>query len=383
MTTAHRVPGPDLLVAGRYRLHSRIGDGGMGSVWLAKDQLLHRDVACKRIISLDGLSEESADLIRSKALREGRIAARLSHDNAVAVHDVVIDYGTPWLVMEYAPSRSVAQILHTVGTLSFIDAAQIGAQLAAAMTQAHAAGIVHRDIKPGNILITGKGPDAGHVKLTDFGIAYLKHEETELDDDLVSGTPAYFAPEVARGSAPGDASDVYSLGATIYTMVEGEPPFGVSDDVPALLDRVARAQIRPPQKAGPLEPILLAMLTPGPSKRPTMAQVRDQLAGLVATYNHTTPAQVLEGRIRRADGAVPVWALTTPQAPRLSTGSYARSSLPAPPPPPRAMPMAYPPRAATSRPPAWQRRFLAHRTLVMSAVSAAVLVVVLILIMAL
>ncbi len=376
-----------MLLAGRYRLQSRIGDGGMGSVWLATDQLLNRDVAVKRVVSLDGVPEESAVLIRDKALREGRIAAQLAHPNAVAVHDVALDSGTPWLIMEYLPSRSLAQILHTVGTLGPVEAAQIGAQVAAAMTAAHAAGIIHRDIKPGNILVAGTGPDAGLVKLTDFGIAHHEDEDHPDDDDVITGTPAYFAPEVARGMTPGEPSDVYSLGATIYTLVEGEPPFGADDDAAALLDKVARAQIRPPHNAGPLEPALLAMLTPGPTRRPTMAQARDLLAHVAATANRTTPDRVLTGRLRRADGAVPVWALTTPKAPRMITGSYPRSYLPAAPypsgpvsaartlpapggPGPRA------PQTSTARA-GWSR----YRTLLASGVILAVLIVALALIM--
>ncbi|GAA3045489.1 hypothetical protein GCM10010528_25960 [Gordonia defluvii] len=375
MTTIHRVPGPGLLLAGRYRLQSRIGDGGMGSVWLAKDELLNRDVAVKRIVALDDIPEANAEPIREKALREGRIAAKLTHHNAVAVDDVALDDGTPWLVMEYVPSRSVAQILHTVGTLGAVDAAQIGAQVAAAMTVAHESGIIHRDVKPGNILVASTGPDAGTVKLTDFGIAHLKDDDVHLDDELISGTPAYFAPEVARGAVPAEPSDVYSLGATIYTMVEGGPPFGADDDTTALLDKVARAQIRPPQQAGPVEDVLLAMLTPSPAKRPTMAQVRDQLAAVAATATRTTPDRVLAGKIRRADGAVPVWALATPQAPRMNTGSFRRSYVPAP--PPSAHPMTAGTFAAHQSPPktsVWQR----HATLIASGAIAAALFIVLI-----
>ncbi|GAB09113.1 putative serine/threonine protein kinase [Gordonia araii NBRC 100433] len=322
------MPGPDHLVAGRYRLRSRIGEGGMGSVWLAKDQLLNRDVAVKRVVSLEGLAEDSAEAIRAKAMREGRIAAKLAHRNAIAVHDVALDGGTPWLVMEYLPSRSVAQILHTVGTLPPNEVAQIGAQIAAAMAEAHYAGVLHRDIKPGNILVASSGGDVGLVKLTDFGIADFK-DDTHATDDMVSGTPAYFAPEVARGAAASEASDVYSLGSTIYTMVEGKPPFGMDDDTTFLLDRVARARFDAPQQAGPLEPMLMAMLTPSPAKRPTMIAVRDQLAAIAAAQNRTTPDKILHGRISRPDGAVPVWALVTPRPPRLVTGSYQRSYAPA------------------------------------------------------
>ncbi|MBD0863873.1 protein kinase [Gordonia sp. zg691] len=300
-------PGPQYLVAGRYRLKSRIGGGGMGTVWLARDQLLDREVAVKQVISTEGLTEDSAENVRKRAMREGRIAAKLSHRNAIAMHDVALDRGEPWLVMEYLPSRSVAQILHATKTLAPVEAAQIGAQVADAMVEAHAAGIVHRDIKPGNILIAEGGRNTGLVKITDFGISRAKDDVTLTQTGVITGTPAYFAPEVARGAEPLEASDVYSLGATIYTMVEGEPPFGIDDNSIALLHKVARARINPMTNAAELGPILLRLLEPSPTKRPTMAQARDMLAAFAAG-SRGTPDQVLTGLITRPGTGTPVWA---------------------------------------------------------------------------
>ncbi|MGV9710550.1 serine/threonine-protein kinase [Gordonia sp. NPDC003424] len=311
----HRTPGPRYLVAGRYRLQSRIGGGGMGTVWLAQDQRLHREVAVKQVVSTEGLSDESADSIRQRAMREGRNAAKLSHRNAIAMQDVALDGGEPWLVMEYMPSRSVAQILHTTRTLDVTQAAQIGAQVADAMAEAHAAGIIHRDIKPGNILISTAARSAGLVKITDFGISRVKDEVAATQSGVITGTPAYFAPEVARGAEPSEASDVYSLGATVYTIVEGQPPFGVDDDSLALLHKVARAQINPMTKAGDLAPVLLRLLEPNPAKRPTMAQARDLLAG-VAAGPRQSPQQVLTSPLTRSDGGVPLWAQRSPRLPR-------------------------------------------------------------------
>lgn len=316
-------PGPQYLVAGRYRLLSRIGGGGMGTVWLARDQLLDREVAVKQVVSTEGLTEESADNIRQRAMREGRIAAKLSHRNAIAMHDVALDSGEPWLVMEYLPSRSVAQILHSAGTLGVQEAAQIGAQVADAMAEAHAAGIVHRDIKPGNILIATGARNAGLVKITDFGISRAKDDVTLTQAGVITGTPAYFAPEVARGVEPGEPSDVYSLGATVYTMVEGQPPFGTDDNSLVLLHRVARAKINRPQRAGALEPVLMRLLEPSPARRPTMEQARDALAE-VAAGSHLTTAQVLTGKITKPGGGAPIWAAssgsTAPRGP--STGAH-------------------------------------------------------------
>lgn len=294
----------------------------MGTVWLAKDQLLDREVAVKQVISTEGMSDETAENMRQRAMREGRIAAKLAHRNAIAMHDVALDGGAPWLVMEYLPSRSVAQILHTVGTLDVVQAAQIGAQVADAMADAHESGIVHRDIKPGNILISSSPRSAGLVKITDFGISRAKDDVNLTQTGMITGTPAYFAPEVARGADPTEASDVYSLGATVYTMVEGQPPFGVDDNALVLLHKVARAQINPMSKAGALEKVLLHLLEPSPANRPTMAQARDELAA-VAAGTHATTEQILTRPLSKADGGVPLWALRTPPPPRSgTTGNY-------------------------------------------------------------
>jgi non-specific serine/threonine protein kinase len=294
---SYRVPGPDYLVAGRYRLRSKIGGGGMGAVWLAHDTLLDRQVAIKQVLSVAGMTEDSAAEMRQRAMREGRIAARLSHRNAIAMHDVALDAGEPWLVMEYLPSRSIAEILHQSGTMPVNQVAQVGAQVADAMAEAHSAGILHRDIKPGNILIA-EGRNAGLVKLTDFGISRSKDDVQLTQTGVITGTPAYFAPEVARGEDPTDASDVYSLGATLYTCVEGQPPFGLDDNSLVLLHKVARGEIVPPKRAGALEAALLAMLEPSPARRPTMAEIRDRLAQVAAGDNGNT-ALILTSPLER------------------------------------------------------------------------------------
>ena len=327
VTSPHRprhVPGPGSLVAGRYRLTSKLGGGGMGAVWLASDQLLDREVAVKQVVSTDGLSDEGADDVRTRALREGRMAARLSHPNAIAMHDIAVDGGEPWLVMEYVPSRSVAQILHSTGTLPVVHSAQIGAQVAAAMAAAHDEGIVHRDIKPGNILVATTGRDAGLVKISDFGISRAKDEIQVAENGVITGTPAYFAPEVARGAEPTEASDVYSLGATVYTAVEGAPPFGVDEDSLVLLHRVARGEITPPTRAGALSPALLAMLEPSPARRPTMAQARDMLAR-VAAGPGGNPSTVLTAPLPRSEGGMPIWGGRPAVRGRDRTGVSART----------------------------------------------------------
>lgn len=300
-----RVPGPDYLVAGRYRLRSKIGGGGMGAVWLAVDELLHREVAAKQVISTAGMTEREATELRERALHEGRIAARLGHHNAVAMYDVALDRGEPWLLMEYLPSRSLAQVLHMTGTLPALQVAQIGAQVADALAGAHTVGITHRDVKPGNILIANQGRAAGTVKLTDFGIARTKDDARATPSGVITGTPAYLAPEVARGVAPSEKSDLYSLGATLYTAVEGIPPFGIEEDSLVLLHRVARGEINPPKSTGPLMTVILAMLEPHPDRRPNLREARDRLA-LVAADGGSAAA-VLSSPLRATDGAPPVW----------------------------------------------------------------------------
>ncbi|EME23640.1 serine/threonine-protein kinase [Rhodococcus triatomae] len=302
-----RIVGPDHLVAGRYRLRSKLGGGGMGSVWLARDTLLDREVAIKQVSFPADLTAEAVKEARSRAMREGRLAARLTHPHAIAMYDVTLEGDDPWLVMEYLPSRSLAQALNATQFLPPALVAQIGAQVADALAQAHAAGIVHRDIKPGNILIADRGPGAGTVKVGDFGISHAKGETQPGSTSAIVGTPAFLAPEVARGDDPTEASDVFALGSTLYTATEGQPPFGIDEDTIALLHRVAKAEIMRPTRSGALTDALLHMLEPDPRRRPTMAEARDLLAH-TATGGAAGIDYVLDTPLRDADGAVPFWA---------------------------------------------------------------------------
>jgi serine/threonine protein kinase len=250
----------------------------MGVVWQAIDERLERPVAIKRLLLAPGLTEEQADQARQRAAREGRIAARLQHPNAICVHDVADDDGLPVLVMEYLPSDSLAEVMAERGPVPPLEAARIGTQAASALAAAHAAGIVHRDVKPGNILL---GHD-GTVKITDFGISRATGDVAVTKTGLLAGTPAFLAPEVARGEDPGPASDVFSLGATLYAAVEGQPPFGDDSNTIALLHRVAAGQVAPPRNAGPVTGLLMQMLHAEPAARPTTAQVSQNLSALAA-----------------------------------------------------------------------------------------------------
>jgi serine/threonine protein kinase len=266
------------LIAGRYRLISRLGSGAMGVVWQAQDERLHRTVAIKQLLLPSGMGHIEADEANRRALREGRITARLHHPHAIAVYDVAEHEGQPYLIMEYMPSNSLATVLSRQGVLLPDKVARIGKQIASALAAAHAAGIVHRDIKPGNVLLA----DDGTVKITDFGISHAVGDVTVTATGILAGTPAYLAPEVARGGSADFPSDVFSLGSTLYTALEGTPPFGLDNNAIALLHRVASGEIIPPSRSGPLTPLLLRLLHRNPEQRPTMQQAADSLAALAA-----------------------------------------------------------------------------------------------------
>jgi len=197
------VTGEGQLIADRYRFLDRIGSGAMGIVWRAQDERLGRIVAVKQLLLQAGMDTREHDEAIQRAMREGRIAAKLHHPNAIAVYDVVEENGAPCLVMEYLPSYSLADTLSEYGALDPLQVARIGAQAASALAAAHAAGIVHRDVKPGNVLIA----DSGLVKITDFGISRASDDITVTKTGLIAGTPAYLAPEIARGSDPTPATE--------------------------------------------------------------------------------------------------------------------------------------------------------------------------------
>jgi eukaryotic-like serine/threonine-protein kinase len=275
---AGKVSGAGELIAGRYRLVSRLGSGAMGVVWQARDERLDRTVAIKQLLPPSRLSDTETDEANCWAMREGRITARVQHPHVITVHDVVQHHGQPCLIMEYLPSRSLATVLSTHGVLAPDTVAGIGSQIASALAAAHQAGIVHRDIKPGNVLLA----DDGTAKITDFGVSRAVGDDTVTATGILFGTPAYLAPEVAQGNSAGFPSDVFSLGSTLYTALEGTPPFGLSDNPIALLHRVAAAEITSPRQSGPLTSLLLRMLHRDPERRPTMHQARETLVTLAA-----------------------------------------------------------------------------------------------------
>ncbi|GLY50304.1 serine/threonine protein kinase [Lentzea sp. NBRC 102530] len=243
----------------------------MGVVWQARDERSDRVVAVK-LLTTDRRSPDAV----AQMLREGRVAGRLRHPHAISVYEVVEHDDKPCLVLEYLPSRSLAALIAERGALSPGVVAAVGRQVAAALAAAHAEGIVHRDVSTFNVLLA----EDGIAKITDFGIARAVGEGTVTDARLIVGTPAFLAPEVAAGEAATFASDVFSLGATLYAALEGTPPFGVDDNPYALLQRVVRGEFEPPRSGGPLGDVLVRLLRRDPARRPTMAEAHKLLAAV-------------------------------------------------------------------------------------------------------
>lgn len=265
---------PTTLVADRYRLVKLIGTGGMGVVWHAHDERLQRAVALKMLRTQPELTDDEREVTTARAMREARLTAALHHPHAVQVFDVVEHEGQPCLVMQLIESTPLSTLLEEHGTLTPRETARIGAQVGAALAAAHRLRIVHRDVKPGNILIR----EDGAALISDFGIAHALGDAAITATGMVHGTPAYLAPEVARGESSSFASDVFSLGSTLYAMLEGAPPFGSDRNAIALLHRVARGEHPAPEHAGPLEPLLLEMLSTDPKRRPDMTTVAARLS---------------------------------------------------------------------------------------------------------
>lgn len=267
---------PTTLVADRYRLVAMLGAGGMGIVWHAWDERLHRDVALKMLRTQPELTDAERQMATDRAMREARITAGLHHPHAVTVFDVVEHDGQPCIVMQLIQSTPLSALLREHGTLTPSETARIGAQVSSALAAAHKLRIVHRDVKPGNILIT----EDSSAMISDFGISHALGDASITATGMMHGTPAYLAPEVARGLPTSFASDVFSLGSTLYTMLEGKPPFGSDKNAIALLHKVAGGEYPPPEHAGALAPLLREMLDANPKQRPDMASVAQSLLAL-------------------------------------------------------------------------------------------------------
>ncbi|MCT9081641.1 serine/threonine-protein kinase [Streptomyces fulvoviolaceus] len=280
--TSQAEPGTGRLIAGRYRLLAKLGHGGMGTVWRAKDETVDREVAVKEPRVPDHLPERERSNAYERMRREARAAARLDHPAVVNVHDVAVVDGQPWIVMELVRGRSLGDALQE-GTLGAREAARIGLEVLGALEAAHAAGILHRDVKPDNVLL-GRHD---RVVLSDFGIAQIEGETNLTDTGGFVGSPEYIAPERVLGQRPGPASDLWSLGVVLYAATEGVSPFRRSN-TPATLQSVLNATPAPPASAqGPLADAINGLLQKDPARRPNAAQVR---ALLERTANPPAPA---------------------------------------------------------------------------------------------
>ncbi|MDC0765815.1 serine/threonine-protein kinase [Streptomyces sp. HD] len=262
------------LVSGRYRLADAIGSGGMGRVWRAHDEVLHRAVAIKELTAALYVSESDQERLLARTRAEARAAARINHSAVVTVHDVLEHDGRPWIVMELVEGYSLADAVKERGRVEPAEAARIGLWVLRALRAAHSAGVLHRDVKPGNVLISA---DDGRVLLTDFGIAQIEGDTTITRTGEVVGSVDYLAPERVRGHDPGAASDLWALGATLYTAVEGRSPFRRTSPL-STMQAVVDEEPAAPQHGGPLTPVITALLRKDPATRPGAAEAEQMLA---------------------------------------------------------------------------------------------------------
>jgi serine/threonine protein kinase len=248
----------------------------MGVVWRAHDELLDRAVAIKEVL-YHALGESDRAAFTARTIREARAAGRLTHPNVVVVHDVIEEDGRPWIVMQLVNSRSLGDVLKELGALPPEQVASIGAQVLDALRTAHAAGVMHRDVKPENVLL-GSG---GRVVLTDFGIATMTQESALTMSGVVTGTPAFLPPERLNGLPATPESDLWALGATLYAAVEGRPPFDRGAPVPTMA-AILHDDAAPMRNAGPLEPVVEGLMRKDPARRMTAVEAAERLARIAA-----------------------------------------------------------------------------------------------------
>jgi len=273
------------VVADRYELLESVGRGGFGVVWRACDTLLQRHVAVKEIHIPGFLNEEDRANLREKVLKEARAAARLDHPGAVTVFDVIDDDGNPVIVMELVEAPNLSELVAEKGPREPAEAARIGLQVLEVLTAAHERGIVHRDVKPGNVMVS----DSGRVRLGDFGVAAILDDPTVTSSGAVTGSPAYMAPEQATNKGARAESDLWSLGATMYFAVEGRPPFDKGAPLPTLAS-IVQDPPRPTERAGALGPVLDALLVKDPQARLSAAALHDRLAQVATAQPQAAPA---------------------------------------------------------------------------------------------
>jgi serine/threonine protein kinase len=273
-------------IAGRYELGAQLGEGGVSIVWRAEDTLLGRPVAIKEIELPPAVRDQQRAALRARVIREARAAARLSHPGAVTLFDVVQDGGQDYIIMELVEGPTLDQLVAGQGPLPPQRAAMLGLRLLATLEAAHRAGIVHRDVKPSNVLVR----DDGTTKLTDFGTASLTGDPELTVTGVVVGSPAYMSPEQIRGLDVGPATDLWALGATLYFAVEGEPPFKSSTTQFEVLNAIVNEPPRRASRLGVLGPVIDCLLRKDPDQRPASADVWYQLRRVAATTDSADDA---------------------------------------------------------------------------------------------
>ncbi|WP_433509896.1 protein kinase domain-containing protein [Nonomuraea sp. CA-143628] len=312
-----------LLVGGRYRLIRTIGQGGMGTVWQAHDEVLGRDVAVKEIHPPPDLTDPERDVFSVRTFREARAAGRVAHPGVATVYDVLEEHGHPWIVMELVHSRTLGELVREDGPMTPAEAADIGLQLLEALRAAHAAGVLHRDVKPDNVLLT---PDNRAV-LTDFGIATTEGEAPVTRTGVLLGTPAFMAPERAAGGEAQIASDLWALGATLYYAVEGQSPFQRPHAL-ATLGAVLHSEPAPMARAGMLAPVILGLLRKNPAERMALDEAEHRIHRLLigSSPEETAPVNVpVPPTVPKQDPMPQTGAIAAPVAVAESDAGPARS----------------------------------------------------------
>ncbi|SDI06450.1 serine/threonine-protein kinase [Nonomuraea jiangxiensis] len=284
------------MIGGRYRLLRMLGKGGMGTVWQAHDEVLGRDVALKEILPPPDLTGPEREEFAVRTFREARAAGRVAHPGVAAVYDVLEEHDHPWIVMQLVPSRTLGEVIRDEGPLPPERVADIGLQLLEALRAAHAAGVLHRDVKPDNVLVAADG----RAVLTDFGIATTEDEAPVTKTGVLIGTPAFMAPERAAGGQATPASDLWSLGVTLFMAVEGHSPFQ-RENALASLGAVMHSEPPQPARAGPLGPVLLGLLHKNPVRRMSLEEAERRLLAILGggSSPHTRPLAVPRRAARR------------------------------------------------------------------------------------
>ena len=343
MTEAERTDGR--LLAGRYRLGAMLGKGGMGTVWRAVDETLGRSVAVKELRFPGNVDEDEKRRLVTRTLREAKATARIRNTGAITVFDVVKEDDRPWIVMELVEGRSLSDVIREDGPLTPRRAAEVGLVLLDVLKAAHAEGILHRDVKPSNVLIadggsSADGPGAGRVVLSDFGIAQIDGDPSVTSTGMLVGAPSYISPERARGQKPGPPADLWSLGALLYAAVEGRPPYDKGSAI-ATLTAVMTEPVGPMANAGPLGDVIRGLLVKDPAQRLDESGARALLAAVANTPDRpaSPPSAAADARTAvpaveppaepadtppPSDGRTSVLSADTPPAPSTSPAAQAK-----------------------------------------------------------